>query len=220
MPAIIPSRKKDSSFSIDDSPFPSRLCEMRRPLSTPPREARRNPHAGTDTSLPFLSWEHLLELIQEKEDALVLILDGVQDPHNLGACLRSAAGAGVLAVVAPKNRASPLTDTARRVACGGAEEVPFIQVTNLARSLRELQKAGLWLVGTSDQSETMFFNIDLKGRIGIVLGAEGDGMRRLTTETCDFLGRIPMAPGKVACLNVSVTAGVCLFEAIRQRTSG
>jgi 23S rRNA (guanosine2251-2'-O)-methyltransferase len=191
---------------------------MRRPLGTPPREARKNTHADTEKNLPHLSWEDLLDLVRSKDDALVLILDGVQDPHNLGACLRSAAGAGVVAVIAPKNRAAPLTDTARRVACGGAEEVPFLQVTNLARALRDLQEAGLWLVGTSDQADTSFFDLDLTGRIGLVLGAEGDGMRRLTTETCDFLGKIPMASGKVACLNVSVTAGICLFEAVRQRS--
>lgn len=146
----------------------------------------------------------------------LLILDTVQDPHNLGACLRTADAAGVHAVIAPKDRSVGLTDAVRRVACGGAENVPFVQVTNLARTLRELKEAGVWLVGTADDAESTIHEIDLCGPLAIVMGAEEKGMRRLTSELCDFTARIPMS-GSVECLNVSVAAGVCLFEAVRQR---
>ncbi len=147
----------------------------------------------------------------------VLILDGVQDPHNLGACLRSADAAGVHAVIAPRDRAVGLTPVACKVASGAAESVPFVQVTNLARTLRLLKdEAGLWLVGAAGEGETNIYDLDLSGPLGLVLGAEGTGLRRLTREHCDHLARIPMA-GAVESLNVSVAAGVCLFEAVRQR---
>lgn len=150
------------------------------------------------------------------EAPLLLILDGVQDPHNLGACLRSADGAGVAAVIVPKDRAVHLTETVRKIACGAAESVPFVPVTNLARCLRDLKNAGIWLVGTADEATQSIYDIELHGPIAIVMGAEGAGVRRLTAEECDFLVRIPMA-GSVECLNVSVATGVCLFEAVRQR---
>jgi 23S rRNA (guanosine2251-2'-O)-methyltransferase len=148
--------------------------------------------------------------------ALFLILDGVQDPHNLGACLRSAAAAGAHAVIVPKDRAAGMTETVRKVASGGAEHVPLLRVTNLARCLRQLRDAGLLLVGTSPDAPAALYEIDLTGPLGLVLGAEGHGLRRLTRENCDVLARIPM-PGPMESLNISVTAGICLFEAVRQR---
>lgn len=147
----------------------------------------------------------------------LLVLDGVQDPHNLGACLRSADGAGVHAVIAPKDRSAGLGPTVCKVACGAAENVPFIQVTNLARTLRWLQdEAGVWLVGTAGEAQTSLYEQDLKGPLALVMGGEEKGMRRLTREACDSLVSLPMA-GSVESLNVSVAAGICLFEAVRQR---
>ncbi len=160
--------------------------------------------------------EDLYALVKEQKNPLLLILDGVTDPHNLGACLRTADAAGVHAVVTPRDRAATLTDTVRHIACGAAESVPFIQVTNLSRTMEKLQKLGVWLVGLADQGEKLIYDLDLKGGVGVVMGAEGTGMRRLTEEKCDFLARIPMH-GKVPCLNVSVATGVCLFECVRQR---
>ncbi|HET8807125.1 MAG TPA: 23S rRNA (guanosine(2251)-2'-O)-methyltransferase RlmB [Methylophaga sp.] len=151
------------------------------------------------------------------ETPFLLILDGVQDPHNLGACLRSAEAAGAHAVIAPKDRASSLTTTAIKISSGSAERVPFVQVTNLARVLRELQERGIWLVGTSGDSETSLYQADLTGPLGIILGAEGKGIRRLTRDHCDAVVYIPMQ-GQAESLNVSVAAGVCLFEAFRQRS--
>lgn len=150
---------------------------------------------------------------------LLLVLDGVQDPHNLGACLRSADAAGVHAVIAPADRSAGLTPTARKVACGAAESVPFIQVTNLARTLRELKERGIWLVGAAGEAEHDLYTMDLRGASALVLGAEGKGMRRLTRDECDYLARIPMA-GQVESLNVSVATGIFLFEAVRQRRAG
>jgi len=152
------------------------------------------------------------------EDPFLLVLDGIQDPHNLGACLRTADAAGVHAVIAPKDRAVSITETVRTVARGAAETVPFVQVTNLARTIKELQKEGIWFVATADEASQTLYDIELTGPLAIVIGSEGEGVRRLTAEYCDFLVRIPMA-GRVECLNASVAAGVCLFEAVRQRTS-
>ena len=149
--------------------------------------------------------------------AFILILDGVQDPHNLGACLRTADAAGVHAVIAPKDKASGLTSVVRKVACGAAETIPFIQVTNLARTMRDLQQSGIWMVGTSLDTEQNIYQADLTGPLALVLGAEGKGLRRLTSENCDSLVKLPML-GSVQSLNVSVTAGVCLYEAVRQRS--
>ena len=147
---------------------------------------------------------------------LLLVLDGITDPHNLGACLRVADGAGVHAVVAPKDRAAGLSATAAKVASGAAETVPYITVTNLARTLRALKERDILLVGTSDDAEQSIWDLDLRGPVAWVLGAEGEGMRRLTRETCDVLVRIPMQ-GAVESLNVSVASAVCLYEAARQR---
>jgi len=151
-----------------------------------------------------------------KEPAFLLILDGVQDPHNLGACLRSAEAAGVHAVIAPKDRAVGLTPTVYKVASGAAETMPFIQVTNLARTMRKLQDQGVWLMGADERGEESLFKADLSGSVAVVMGAEGKGLRRLTREHCDQLLHIPMA-GSVASLNISVATGIFLFEVVRQR---
>jgi len=153
------------------------------------------------------------------EPAFLLVLDGVQDPHNLGACLRSADAAGVQAVIVPRDRAARITPVVRKVACGAAESVPVFSVTNLARTLRLLKQAGIWLYGASDDAEGGLYDTDLSGPLALVLGAEGKGLRRLTREHCDHLVAIPMA-GQVDSLNVSVAAGVLLFEARRQRGGG
>ena len=152
-----------------------------------------------------------------KSPPFVLVLDSVQDPHNLGACLRSAEAAGVDFVVMPKDRAAPLTSVARRAASGAAEMIPILVATNLARILRQLKEAGIWLAGTSDSAQQSIFEADLVGPVGLVAGGEGQGMRRLTEEHCDYLVKIPMQ-GSVESLNVSVATAVCLFEIVRQRT--
>ena len=174
-----------------------------------------------DTPIPYKDIHDILES-DLKEPPFFLILDGVEDPHNLGACLRVADAMGVHAVIAPKDRAVGLNATVRKVASGAAETVPFIAVTNLARTLRELKDAGVFIVGTTlDAPEgktapTNLLNTKLDGPIAIVLGAEGDGIRRLTAETCDALVTIPMF-GSVESLNVSVASGICLYEVRRQR---
>jgi 23S rRNA (guanosine2251-2'-O)-methyltransferase len=150
---------------------------------------------------------------------LLLVLDGVTDPHNLGACLRSADAAGVAAVIVPRDRAAGLTPVVRKVAAGAAETVPLVQVVNLARTLRELKERGVWLVGTADDASRTLYEVDFRGPTAIVLGSEGEGMRRLTREACDQLVSIPMG-GAVESLNVSVATGVALFEVVRQRRAG
>ncbi len=159
----------------------------------------------------------LFDLIRARGgEALILVLDCVQDPHNLGACLRTAEAAGVDAVVIPCDRSVSITDTVRIVACGAAESIPTAYVTNLARTLRQMKELGLWLVGTGDQETGPLYDVDLSGPLGVVMGAEGVGLRRLTRESCDFLVRVPMQ-GRLECLNLSVATGVVLFEAVRQR---
>jgi len=148
---------------------------------------------------------------------LILVLDQVTDPHNLGACLRSAAAAGAAAVVVPKDRAVGLNATVRKVACGATEIVPLIVATNLSRTLRDMKDRSIWLTGLAGEAEASLYEQDLKGGCGLVMGAEGQGLRRMTREHCDFLVRIPML-GAVESLNVSVAAGICLFEAVRQRS--
>lgn len=162
--------------------------------------------------------ELLEELEQKGEAPFLLILDGVTDPHNLGACLRSAEAAGVHAVIAPKDKSAGLTPTAIKVACGAAEVLPFVTVTNLARTMQMLKKAGVWLFGAAGEAQQDIYQSGLTGPIALVMGAEGSGLRRLTREHCDHLIKIPMA-GEVSSLNVSVATGVCLFEAVRQRRS-
>ena len=177
-------------------------------------------HQGAVAAVrPLKAWdEHdLLEsLSQAAADPLLLILDGVTDPHNLGACLRTADAAGVHAVLIPKDRAATVDGVVRKVAAGAAEFVPVASVTNLARSIDLLKERGIWVVGTDGEAPQTLYGADLKRPLALVLGAEGAGMRRLTRERCDFLVRIPMA-GQVESLNVSVAAGVALFEARRQR---
>ena len=169
---------------------------------------------------PSQLWsEEMLGHLLDKEEGvpLLLVLDGVTDPHNLGACLRSADAAGAHAVIIPRDKSATLSPTVRKVACGAAETVPLVAVTNLARTLKQLQQRGLWVVGTAGEAQQLLYEIDLKVPTVIVMGAEGTGMRRLTREHCDYLAKLPMA-GTVSSLNVSVTAGICLFEAVRQRS--
>ncbi|MDR2332758.1 23S rRNA (guanosine(2251)-2'-O)-methyltransferase RlmB [Diaphorobacter ruginosibacter] len=150
------------------------------------------------------------------KNPLLLVLDGVTDPHNLGACLRVADGAGVHAVIAPKDNAAGINATVAKVASGAAETVPYFMVTNLARTLNELKERNIWCIGTSGDADRTIYEVDLKGAVALVLGAEGDGMRQLTRKTCDQLVKIPMK-GAVESLNVSVASAVCLYEAVRQR---
>ncbi|MDL2190609.1 23S rRNA (guanosine(2251)-2'-O)-methyltransferase RlmB [Cobetia sp. LC6] len=163
----------------------------------------------TGLKLRLDGWSH-------EEAPLFLVLDSVTDPHNLGACLRSADAAGAHGVIVPKDKSASLNATVRKVACGAAEVVPVYQVTNLARTLDAMKEAGVWVLGTAGEAESMAFEADFTGPVAIVMGAEGKGMRRLTREHCDSLIKLPMA-GSVSSLNVSVAAGICLFEAVRQR---
>lgn len=165
-----------------------------------------------------LNENDLEEILSQHQQPLLLVLDGVTDPHNLGACLRNADAAGVAAVIVPKDRSAPMTATVSKVACGAAETVPLVRVTNLARTMRALQEQGVWFVGTAGEATHDLYQSKLTGPLAIVMGAEGDGMRRLTRDTCDDLIKIPMA-GSVSSLNVSVATGICLFEAVRQRTN-
>jgi 23S rRNA (guanosine2251-2'-O)-methyltransferase len=177
-------------------------------------------HQGAVAAMrPLKAWdEHDLTeaLNQLTVDPLLLILDGITDPHNLGACLRTADAAGAHAVVIPKDRAASVDGVVRKVAAGAAEFIPVASVTNLARTLEALKERGVWVVGTDGEAEKTIYSTDLKRPLALVLGAEGGGMRRLTRDTCDFLVRIPMA-GHMQSLNVSVAAGIALFEALRQR---
>jgi 23S rRNA (guanosine2251-2'-O)-methyltransferase len=169
--------------------------------------------------LPILGDKELFKLMDEVTQApLLLVLDGVTDPHNLGACLRTADAAGVAAVIAPRDKSAPLNATAIKVACGAADAVPYFQVTNLSRTLNQLQERGVWVVGTAGEAQGSIYQTDLTGPLALVMGAEGKGMRRLTREQCDLLIKIPMA-GEVSSLNVSVATGVTLFEIVRQRSS-
>ena len=184
-------------------------------------EARENRHVrdrpGPSARANALVEEDLVAKVRDGEMNFILILDCVQDPHNLGAILRTADGAGVQAVVVPKDKSAGITDTVRRISVGAADSVPFVRVTNLSRAMKSLQEAGMWLVGTSDRADKTLFETDLQGSLAVVIGAEGDGFRRLTEEGCDFLVKLPML-GAVPCLNASVATGVCLYEAVRQRS--
>ena len=164
----------------------------------------------------MMSEAALAEQLLQVAAPLILILDGVTDPHNLGACLRSADAAGVTAVIFPKDKSADVNDVARKVASGAAETVPWVRVTNLARTIESLKQAGVWVIGTDGDAEGTLYERDLSGPCALVLGSEGAGMRRLTRDLCDFIVKLPMA-GSVSSLNVSVAAGVCLFEAVRQR---
>ncbi len=158
----------------------------------------------------------LFELIEKTNKPLILILDDVTDPHNLGACFRNADGAGATAIVAPKDKSAGISGTVRKVACGAAETVPFFQVTNLARTLKKLQELNVWIIGTAGEAEKLVYDVDLTGGVALVMGAEEKGMRRLTRENCDELVKLPMN-GQVTSLNVSVASGIFLYEALRQR---
>lgn len=163
-----------------------------------------------------LNENDLDDILAKHESPLFLVLDGVTDPHNLGACLRNADAAGVAAVIVPRDKSASMNATVSKVACGAAETVALVRVTNLARTMRALQEKGVWFLGTAGEATQDIYQAKLTGSLAIVMGAEGDGMRRLTRETCDDLIKIPMA-GSVSSLNVSVASGVCLFEAVRQR---
>ena len=160
----------------------------------------------------------LPDLLASLDSPFLLILDGVTDPHNLGACMRSADAAGVHAIILPKDRSAQLNATAKKVASGAAAHIPLIRVTNLARTMRVLQEANVWIVGTAGEADHTLYQSKMTGPMALVMGAEGEGMRRLTREHCDELISIPMA-GSVSSLNVSVATGVCLFEAVRQRSA-
>ena len=170
----------------------------------------------TVASEPLASFEQCLAAIDDQ--TLLLVLDGIQDPHNLGACLRTADACGVDAVIIPKDRAVKMNATVRKVAAGGAETVPLIEVTNLVRCLKDLQQAGVWIYGTSDSASASLYQHDYAGPVALVMGAEGTGLRRLTAESCDHLIKLPML-GQVESLNVSVATGVCLYEILRSRSS-
>lgn len=172
-------------------------------------------YATTKTAKVY-SEDKLADLLEESGKFLFLVLDGIQDPHNLGACLRSADAAGVTAVIIPKDNAVGLTATVQKVASGAAENVILIQVTNLVRSLETLKQAGVWLYGLSAEATQSLYDTDLSGSVALLLGAEGKGLRRLTREAADALVSLPMY-GQVSSLNVSVASGICLYEALRQR---
>jgi len=207
-------------------------------LSDHAREAGLKPHARDKAALdkmtggarhqgavaryrtpPPRSESELAALVEKAgAEALLLVLDGVTDPHNLGACLRSAEAAGVTAVVVPKDKAAGITPTVRKASAGAADRIAFFAVTNLARTLKTLKQQGVWLAGLAGDVPQDFYSLDLKGPLAIVMGSEGEGMRRLTRELCDFVAKIPM-PGTMESLNVSVATGVVLFEALRQRSA-
>jgi len=184
-------------------------------VSRRPRE--RHKHTDFSRRVFVKSEDDLIDLLERTPSPLLLILDQIQDPHNLGACLRTADAAGAHAVVTHKDRSAPLSETARKVASGAAEHIPFIQVTNLARTLSYLKGQRVRVIGAADDAPQLLYELDLTGPLALIVGAEGEGMRRLTRESCDQLVRIPMS-GVVGCLNVSVAAGVCLFEVVRQRS--
>ncbi|CAM4040931.1 MULTISPECIES: 23S rRNA (guanosine(2251)-2'-O)-methyltransferase RlmB [Vibrio] len=190
----------------------------RKALDDKAKGANHQGIIGRVKAAKALNENDLDTILAAEQNPLLLILDGVTDPHNLGACLRNADAAGVAAVIVPKDKSAPLTATVSKVACGAAETVPLIRVTNLARTMRHLQEQNVWIVGTAGEATHDVYQSKLTGPLAIVMGAEGDGMRRLTRETCDDLIKIPMA-GSVSSLNVSVASGVCLFEAVRQRLS-
>ena len=176
-------------------------------------------HQGVVARVEAVAMSHSLDdtLDAVDGDPLILVLDGITDPHNLGACLRVADGAGAHAVIAPKDHACGINATVAKVASGAAETIPYFMVTNLARTLNELKERNIWIIGTSDDAPQTIYQADFKGPVALVLGAEGDGMRQLTRKTCDALISIPMQ-GAVESLNVSVASGVCLYEALRQRS--
>jgi len=207
MQLIEQARKAGVEVSLESRAQLSERCETEK-------------HQGcvlkTDSTELLVSFEQCLTAIGDQ--TLLLVLDGVQDPHNLGACLRTADACGVDAVIIPKDRAVKMNATVRKVAAGGAETVPLIEVTNLVRCLKELKQAGVWIYGTSDNADASLYQHDYQGAIALVMGAEGSGLRRLTMESCDHLVKLPML-GQVESLNVSVATGVCLYEILRSRSA-
>lgn len=227
--ALEDGRQKPFEVLIADSRNDDRARKVRvlaQELNVPVRVVGRS---DLDLKVPGLRHQGVLALMPQTELAgedvlkasaeegrMFLALDGVQDPHNLGACLRTAEAAGASAVIVPKDRAASLTAVARKVAAGSAERVPVVAVTNLSRTLEQLKERGYWLTGLAGEGEETLYDVDLTGPLVLVLGAEGEGLRRLTRETCDRVVHIPML-GKAESLNVSAAAAVCLFEAFRQR---
>lgn len=179
-------------------------------IQRPPR------HSKGPTIVYLENEDDLFDLIERTENPLILVLEGVQDPHNLGACLRTASGAGVTAVLAPVKGACSITPTVRDISCGGADDVPFLKVKNIGMLLRKFAEQGIQIIGTSDRGDTSLYQMNLKAPTAFVLGSEGWGLRKVTGDLCNHLVSIPMA-GTVNCLNVSVSAGVCLYETVRQR---
>ncbi len=205
------------------------LAEQARSAGIPIRQQDRDrldAAAGGTNHQGALAWSDLPAALTESDlsrllesgpaDPLLLVLDGVTDPHNLGACLRCADGAGALAVITPRDRAVGLTATVVKVASGAATSVPLVRVTNLARTLKQLQDRGIWVIGLAGEAAPSLFELDLTGPLALVLGSEGQGLRRLTRERCDRLAALPMH-GQVESLNVSVSAGIGLYETLRQR---
>ena len=179
-------------------------------IKRPPR------HSKGPTIIYLENEDDLFDLIEQTENQLLLVLEGVQDPHNLGACLRTASGAGVTAVLAPVKGACGITPTVRDISCGGADDVPFLRIKNIGMMLRKFHDIGIKIVGTSDRGNDLLYEVDLTGPTAFVLGSEGWGLRKVTGDLCDHLVSIPMH-GTVDCLNVSVSACVCLYESVRQR---
>ena len=192
---------------------------MSRNRKTVPKGLHRQiRHSGFKETIKVYDEEDLMHLIEKQNDFFFLVLDGVQDPHNLGACLRTCDGVGVNGVIVPRDHAVSVTDTVRNISCGGAENIPVYRVKNLSKSLEMIKESGIRIVGTEDETTRSIYDIDLTGSLAIVLGAEGHGMKKKTRECCDEVVKIPMR-GEVPCLNVSVATGVCLYEALRQRLS-
>ncbi len=181
-----------------------------------PRQDRFRKHVDLNADIQIHNEDALIEHLEALGDSIVLILDGVQDPQNLGAIMRTADGAGVAAIIVPKDNSVKITETVVTVASGAAERCFFAQVTNLSRCMERLKEIGYWTIGTSDAATKLIYEVDLKGSLALVMGAEGKGMRHLTMKQCDDLVKLPML-GEVECLNVSVSTGVCLYEAVRQR---
>lgn len=208
-------RVKTVTAALDDMGVPWQLVH-RRELDERVAGVHQGVVAQVGKSKEWSEADLLTLLAGSDKPPFLLVLDGVTDPHNLGACMRTADAVGVQAVIVPKDKSASLTPVARKVACGAAETVPLVRVTNLARTLRTLQDEGVWLIGTAGEATSSLYQADFRGPVALVMGAEGKGMRRLTREHCDLLINIPML-GHVDSLNVSVATGVCLYEALRQR---
>lgn len=219
---LLSDARDDKRLSEIESLANSRHIEVQRvstkELQSLSSRARHQGAVAQCRAREVMSEPQMLQHIMALEKALVLVLDGVTDPHNLGAVLRTADAAGVDVVIVPRNGSAGLSAVVRKVASGAAETMPFCPVANLARTLGELKELGVWFYGASDAADTNYTAVDYRGSVGLILGAEGKGLRRLTQNACDGLISIPMA-GSVSSLNVSVAAGVCLFEVVRQRFS-